>query len=67
MKTKRLYYLLSGKEKPLTLTKREISIIDQCLGIINNKEDQIKKLEFMIKNGLGPEDMVDDISPMHEI
>lgn len=67
MKKERLHYLLTGTENPTFLLKREDSIIDQCLEIINTKEDRIKKLEFMIKNGLGPEDMVDDISPMHEI
>jgi hypothetical protein len=30
-------------------------------------KDEIKKLKFMIENGIGWKDMENDISPMHEI
>ena len=35
--------------------------------LIEELKEKVRKLEFMIENGLGPEDMINDITMPHEI
>lgn len=45
----------------------KLSDAEQILKDREKGEAEIKKLKFMIDNGLGWDDMKNDISPMHEI
>lgn len=67
MERERLLEIITGEKEPNFVSEREYCIIDKCLVLINSLESEKKVLRFMIDNGLGDEDMRNDITYPHEL